>query len=454
MSLTPYYEWDGITIYCGDCLEVIPQMDAESVDTIITDPPYGLEFMGKDWDHGTPGVRFWQAALRVAKPGAMLLAFGGTRTHHRLMCAIEDAGWELRDVIMWVYGSGFPKSLSISKAIDRVAIVVCPDCRGSGRHPISQELGGTPGTVRVAATGPDGQSWWWLDEPCQRCDGGGEVRGAEREIADAQPDRYRDGRIRRNRGPRGNMLGNNAHGTLVTAPATEAAKLWDGWGTALKPAWEPIIVAMKPRDGTFANNALEHGVAGLWVDGGRVSSRDNLNGGAYAKTGTLRNDGWGMQRGGAGEYQQPSGRWPANLIHDGSDEVVGLFPVSKSRDGKTTSNSRHIYGRYEKNYQKIIRKDKEISAARFFYCAKASRKERGEGNNHPTVKPLALMRYLCRLTRTPTGGVILDMFMGSGTTLLAAMEEGRRAVGIEINEDDCRVAVERLRRLSMWSVME
>jgi site-specific DNA-methyltransferase (adenine-specific) len=188
--MTPFYQGNGITLYCGDCLDVMPQLD-EQFDTIITDPPYGLEFMGKDWDRGVPGVRFWQAALQVAKPGAMLLAFGGTRTHHRLMCAIEDAGWEIRDVIMWVYGSGFPKSHDISKAIDKAA-------------------------------------------------------GAEREVIRECDSTYGMNKTRVEQGYRPNEVKPGA----ITAPATEAAALWDGWGTALKPAWEPIIVAMKPRDTT------------------------------------------------------------------------------------------------------------------------------------------------------------------------------------------------------------
>jgi len=180
-----------IQLIRGDCLEVMATLEENSIDTIITDPPYGLEFMGKDWDHGVPGVPFWTAALRVAKPGAMLLAFGGTRTHHRLMVAIEDAGWEIRDVIMWVYGSGFPKSHDISKAIDKAA-------------------------------------------------------GAEREVVGRG--KYAD--RGRTAGQKTNALGaySSSETDSITAPATDAARLWDGYGTALKPAYEPIIIAMKPRD--------------------------------------------------------------------------------------------------------------------------------------------------------------------------------------------------------------
>jgi site-specific DNA-methyltransferase (adenine-specific) len=216
---TPYYQREGVTVYCGDCLEVMADLEDNTIPTIITDPPYGLAFMGKDWDRGVPGVRYWKEALRVAKPGAMLLAFGGTRTHHRLMCAIEDAGWEIRDVLNWLYGSGFPKSHDISKAIDKAAgatrEVVGPN-RYAGR--------------RTEGSGPDNGD---------ACYGQYAIPGNE------------------------------------TAPSTPLAQTWDGWGTALKPAWEPIIVAMAPLDGTFAQNAEKWGVAGLWIDGGRIPTDED-----------------------------------------------------------------------------------------------------------------------------------------------------------------------------------
>jgi len=190
-----------IDIHHGDCREVMATLDAESVDAIVSDPPYGLSFMGKGWDHGVPGVEFWAEALRVAKPGAHLLAFGGTRTYHRLACAIEDAGWEIRDCVMWVYGSGFPKSHDVSKAIDKAA-------------------------------------------------------GAEREVIGPPTP-----------GGQGN---GNAYGAITRPPATAPATAWQGWGTALKPAWEPIIVARKPLVGTVAENVLTHGTGAINVDGCRV----------------------------------------------------------------------------------------------------------------------------------------------------------------------------------------
>ena len=411
-------------------------MDADSVDTIITDPPYGLSFMGKEWDHGVPGVHFWQEALRVAKPGAMMLAFGGTRTHHRLAVAIEDAGWELRDTIMWVYGSGFPKSHDISKAIDKAA--------GEERE-----------AVGISSTScPD------FPGPCQ-----------------GHPS------------ANGSLGGGVMRHAVPTDPATDAARQWHGWGTALKPAWEPILVAMKPLDGTFAQNALRHGVAGLWVDGGRVPTGDNLNGGAYSNGSKNLANATSYATGtSAGEFVAPAGRWPSNLVHDGSDEVLAGFPSNaggggnKSRNGNTAHTA--VYGTYNAP-PPDVRKIDTGSAARFFYCAKASRAERNaglegmeerrvhppgnqwattsmwngetgdeewrkknpnkpQGNHHPTVKPLALMRYLARLTKTPTGGVVLDPFAGSGSTGCAAVMEGRGFIGIEIDESYADIARARI----------
>ena len=353
-------------------------LDAESMDSIITDPPYGLKFMGKAWDHGVPGVPFWEAALRIAKPGAMLMAFGGTRTVHRLACAIEDSGWEIRDRIQWLYGSGFPKSLDISKAIDKAA-------------------------------------------------------GAEREVVGLHA------------GPAKSIY-SQGEGRLpeavdITAPATEAAKLWHGYGTALKPAHEPIIVAMKPIDGTFAQNALTHGVAGLWIDGGRIPGVSQSAAGMPGFG--CRDDGYDR---GTGRQYQTTGRWPANIIHDGSAEVLPLFPETGNAF-RTTRKRNGNPGMFGHSSDCNGHKDSG-SAARFFYCAKASRSERTNGgtvdNGHPTVKPLALMEYLCKLTRTPTGGVVLDPFMGSGTTGMAAIRTGRDFIGIEKDAASFATAAKRI----------
>lgn len=382
-----------VTLYLGDCLDVMRGMDAGSVDAVICDPPYGLSFMGKGWDHGVPGAPFWEAALRVAKPGAMLLAFGGTRTHHRLMCAIEDAGWEIRDCLMWLYGSGFPKSMDISKAIDKAA-------------------------------------------------------GAEREVVSESPFNSR----RPNEGDTGNgTYGQGGYKSYITAPATDAAQEWQGWGTALKPAWEPIIMAMKSLDGTFANNALMHGVAGINVDGCRVGDTGARNNGR--KRGT---NGIYGEIGATVPVDYGKGRWPANLLLDEGaaamlDEQVGTL--------------------------------KSGGASRFFYVAKASRADRNEGldrmpeqtrngkdyrrkintskksdggnrgdipraNHHPTVKPTQLMRYLCKMV-TRSNGVILDPFMGSGSTGKAAMLEGFCFAGIELDPGYFAIAQRRIEEAQM-----
>jgi len=393
---------DPVRIIVGDCLEAMRGMDAASVDAIVTDPPYGLSFMGKHWDHGVPGVDFWVEALRIAKPGTHLLAFGGTRTYHRLACAIEDAGWEVRDCIAWVYGSGFPKSLDVSKAIDKAA--------GAEREVVGRYMGAT----NIGKTS-DGKRGYGCD--------GESTGGTDRTV-------------------------------FVTAPATDLARQWSGWGTALKPAFEPIIVARKPLIGTVAENVTTHGTGAMNVDGCRVETADDLNGGAYSAERKPSESEW-VKHGGTihsstgRDYVQPAGRWPANLIHDGSDEVVGLFPS-----------------------------DGEQSAARFFYAAKASRRDREEGceclpvrqttggggmndpngddvcgkygsvkspsrNHHPTVKPTALMRYLCRLV-TPPGGIVLDPFAGSGSTGKGAVLEGFNFIGIELDAEYAEIARARI----------
>lgn len=362
-------------ILLGDCLEVMPTLEADSVDAIVTDPPYGLSFMGKDWDHGVPGAAFWAEALRVAKPGAHLLAFGGTRTYHRLAVAVEDAGWEIRDCIAWIYGSGFPKSLDVSKAIDKAA--------GAER-----EVVGTKHVTRI------------LDPETLK------------------KDNY--------------TVGVSAAGgeIPITAPATDAAKRWAGWGTALKPAHEPIIMARKPFRGTVAENVQAHGTGAINVDGCRV--------GAEAVTINTWDDGAKSFGGGAGhDYtsRTVTGRFPANLIHDGSDEATAVFPTSNGGGrARILKRGRRRGGGLGLNSKRPgeapLRDAGSGSAARFFYCAKASKADRGAANDHPTVKPSDLMRYLCRLV-TPPGGLILDPFCGSGSTGKAARLDGFRFVGIE-----------------------
>jgi site-specific DNA-methyltransferase (adenine-specific) len=431
----------------GDCFEVLKTIPDGSIDLILTDPPYGLSFMGKNWDHGVPGVQFWIEALRVAKPGAHLFAFGGTRTFHRLAVAIEDAGWEIRDTIMWVYGSGFPKSLDVSKAIDKIAVVECPACNGIGKN---TELESWEEWIKKTQDyGGTRKEWERLQDLsiCNVCNSTGKVRGAEREVV---------GKSSRCVGP--SQVGVNGIGTFkevnwsdsnnITAPATPEAQQWQGWGTALKPAFEPIIVARKPLTGTVAENVLQWGTGGINIDGCRVP----LNGEVLTMTRPAANPNTDTKAPQTNrsdkpfEYRNDQGRWPANLIHDGSEEVVGLFPYQKS--GKVKP--------------RVIKRDKTVvdlkrgltqktghflssegSAARFFYCAKASKSERSKGNTHPTVKPLALMKYLITLG-LPPGGTVLDPFCGSGTTALACKELGRNYICIEKELEYYQIACNRL----------
>ena len=360
----------GQRLILGDCLERMAELPDNSVDSVVTDPPYGLSFMGKRWDYDVPSVEIWAECLRVLKPGGHLLAFAGTRTQHRMAVRIEDAGFEIRDMIAWVYGSGFPKSLDVSKAIDKAA-------------------------------------------------------GVEREVVGFKANTMHD--IRGGKLHTG--VENNRLPSPITTPATPESAQWAGWGTALKPALEPITLARKPLCGTVAANVLKWRTGALNIDGSRVEAEpragwtnQDIRGGQYASN---------PDRPRLAAKEAPEGRWPANLIHDGSDEVVGLFPVTSSRPGKTKirGESVNVYsgGRRQTDGPKH---DDTGSAARFFYCAKASKRDRDEGNIHPTVKPTDLMRYLCRLV-TPPGGVVLDPFMGSGSTGKAAELEGFRFIGIE-----------------------
>lgn len=429
----------AVRILQGDCRDVLRTLADASVDSIVTDPPYELGFMGKAWDKS--GIAYdadvWRAALRVLKPGGHLLAFGGSRTYHRLTCAIEDAGFEIRDQIMWLYGSGFPKSLDVSKAIDKAA--------------------GAKRTEVVGRYQPPG-----MDKPWNLCNASDE-RAVE-------------------------VFASSRNNLDVLAPVTDAAKQWQGWGTALKPAHEPIVIARKPLDGTVAANVLQYGTGALNIDGCRVPTGDDLNGGAYAKEGGRTESqslhaGSGMNKPGktAGrDFVQPSGRWPANVVHDGSEEVLAAFPAAPGQQGPLTGSEpsgplghANTYGRMDQRRASTPRGDTG-SAARFFYCAKASREDRNVGcddlpakalnwssgeqspgtfqsantdrsarNHHPTVKPTALMRWLVRLV-TPPGGTVLDPFAGSGSTGRAADIEGFDAILIELNPEYVAIAKRRI----------
>lgn len=421
-------------ILAGDCLTLMPTLEADSVDAIVTDPPYGLAFMGKAWDHGVPGVPFWVEALRVAKPGAHLVAFGGTRTYHRLTCAIEDAGWEIRDCLSWMFGQGFPKSLDVSKAIDKVA--------GATREVVGQRSNGAGNGSVVGLGSP---------------------RSMATEFS-------------------------------VTAPATDAARQWSGWGTALKPAWEPIILARKPLAGTVAANVTAHGTGGLNVDGCRVEIAEDDRAEMTGRSGRSErpNKVYGKLPPVAEPFVPGLGRWPANVVLD-PDAAAMLDEQSGERPGMreavlnrgATTGKGLGYGSTSPQEAGVVGYSDTGGASRFFYCAKASRAEREEGlegmgrkaklwssgeqspgtfqaegtdrtstNHHPTVKPVALMRWLCRLI-TPPGGLILDPFTGSGTTGIAAALEDFRFLGIEREPEYVAIAEARIAKAteqpSLWS---
>jgi site-specific DNA-methyltransferase (adenine-specific) len=422
------------TLHQGDCLDVLKTLADCSVDAIVTDPPYGLGkepdsvkviaawisqgyfevegsgFMGKKWDAFVPQPIIWREVFRVLKPGGHLLAFAGTRTQDWMAMSLRFAGFEIRDMIAWVYGSGFPKSLDISKAIDKAA------------------------------------GYW---------------RGKAGEVVSDN----------------GAMSGGNYKRNPKGDPVTGEATTWNGFGTALKPALEPITLARKPLIGTVAANVLEHGTGGLNIgacrvgDEVRVASYTSLapcHGNKLGQAGTAE-----ARRGTQCEPVEYTGRWPANFIHDSSDEVLALFPDSDgSGSARTLNRGQRDDGWGMADEPGLLRDAGSGSAARFFYCAKASRDDRDEGcgalelkgvhrygeglgeghdpnapamnrNPHPTVKPTDLMRYLCRLI-TPPGGIVLDPFMGSGSTGKAAMTEGFRFIGIEREAEYIEIARARI----------
>jgi site-specific DNA-methyltransferase (adenine-specific) len=397
-------------LHHGDCLDVLKTLADCSVDAIVTDPPYGLGkepdpvkvmaawvsqgyfevegsgFMGKKWDAFVPQPIIWKEVFRVLKPGGHLLAFAGTRTQDWMAMSLRFAGFEIRDMIFWCYGQGFPKSMDISKQLDLMA--------GAKREVVGSKITGR------ALGGSN-----WKD---------GNAGGQE--VVD------------------------------VTAPATEAAKQWEGFGTALKPALEPITLARKPLIGTVAANVLEHGTGGLNIGACRVGTE---GGTTRSEQAPYSESGW---RTGHKIEDINAGRWPANLIHDSSEEVLALFPETgpaKSSDRGLGKGKTGCYGVFGGDPGVRGHDDDGGSAARFFYCAKASRDDRDEGlpmdqhSSHPTVKPTDLMRYLCRLI-TPPGGIVLDPFTGSGSTGKAAMAEGFRFIGIEREAEYIEIARARI----------
>jgi len=444
-----------VTLHSGDCLDILPTLAECSIDSCVTDPPYGLSFMGRNWDHGVPGVAFWRQIYRVLKPGAHLVAFGGSRTYHRMACAIEDAGFEIRDSLMWVYGVGFPKSHDVSKGIDRVGGLPWVDFADL-LDGLIKSSGYTYASLD-RALGVKSSSCYWVRKDAR---GGLPPRNhyerikellnppveftdlydrAEREVVAIE---------RRKNSPSGIVsIGRESVEVerKITAPATEAAIKWQGWGTALKPAFEPIVLARKPlSESTVAANVLRWRTGALNIDGCRIGTETRT----YTSTG---NPGANTQRFHGGDGRDPEiarayaeksklrppttveGRWPANVCHDGSDEVVEAFPTTAPAKAAARGGSNPNpmdWGNSRSDGTKVSGHfDNGGSAARFFYSAKASKADRA-GSKHPTVKPVSLMQWLCRLI-TPPGGTILDPFAGSGTTGAAARLEGFRAVLIE-----------------------
>lgn len=444
-------------IYHGDCLEVLRTLPDCSVDAVVTDPPYGLSFMGKKWDYDVPSVEVWAECLRVLKPGGHLLAFAGTRTQHRMAVRIEDAGFEIRDMIAWVYGSGFPKSLDVSKAIDRMDASEEQERRrlrftawvrstGVSSRQIDEATGtNMGGHYTTAASQPAIMTREHL-EACRHLLGDvpewvereADIRSVESQNFKAREAVGRDTKARSTAGASAlpTVGGSTVYQSWdITAPATPEAQRWAGWGTALKPALEPITMARRPLEGTVAENVLAHGTGALNIDGCRVEGAPPSVPQPVFNSPTGRTYGMKTGEGRNGQMSQASGRWPANLIRDGSDEVLAAFPQAPGQQGdlKETGRPRPSSGRFgdmAPPHAHPARIESDKSSARFFYCAKASKSDRGEGNNHPTVKPTDLMRYLCRLV-TPPGGTVLDPFMGSGSTGKAAILEGFQFIGIE-----------------------
>lgn len=444
---TPYFQDDQVTLYHGDCIDVMRTMPDNSIDSIVTDPPYGLGFMGKAWDDLPPGLPWAQECLRVLKPGGHLLAFGGSRTWHRLACAVEDAGFEIRDSIAWLYGSGFPKSLDVSKAIDK-----------AGRRDYvlaALRLGlSVPGRNLhdwTKAEHSPGDAWWEKFKAVLPTDDWARLERAvlsERRGADRRSD--------------GTVVGLGHSGNAdITAPATPDAQTWQGWGTALKPAFEPIVMGRKPFPGTVAGNVLAHGTGALNIDGCRIGDGSDSQGSRpnheassssrYTNSGSVNIAATPGPRGGS-----PAGRWPANVLLDESqaealDQQSGKL-ASGGREHKLGDAGfeswRTMEGRTGAATRSAYKRGADVGgASRFFYCAKAPKAERPnvDGVQHPTVKPLAVMRWLLRLV-TPPGGTTLDTFAGSGATVEAALLEGFRPIAIEREADYLPLTLQRIER--------
>lgn len=555
------------TLRLGDCLESLRAMPDNSVDSIVTDPPYGLSdhkpadvvacltawlagepyltskrgFMGKTWDSWVPGPEVWRECLRVLKPGGHVLAFAGTRSMDLMSMAVRLAGFELRDsigyandgggapLLAWCFGSGFPKSMDVSKAIDKARDDSADILRVTTFMADAADLVGVSRADVDAFMGTSDMGGWWLSRLQNRCkcpqwDQWMRLKELLRLSDEMDSEVWRlNGRKgqpgenwkvvgeREASAATGGVYGQFSQRVEINDP-TDAARQWQGFGTALKPAWEPVILARKPlAEKTVAANVLAHGTGALNIDGCRVATDDNLNGGAYSGDARKRDEysstdaapgavALSRLNRGVGEYVQPSGRWPANLIHDGSEEVLAGFPQANHKTGgpaKTSIGGNGAYsggdarvpvgyddtGSAARFFKQVAHDDEDLATMqRFMYCPKASKRDRDEGlegfeakpansaygdglntatkirtdeqsengvqrdfrrNTHPTVKPTDLMAYLCRLV-TPPGGVVLDPFMGSGSTGKAAMREGFNFIGCELSPEYLAIAEARI----------
>lgn len=411
--IDPHYTDDAVVLHHGDCLDVLRTLDAGSVDAIVTDPPYGLGFMGREWDALPPGLPWAQECLRVLKPGGHLLAFGGTRTWHRLAVVVEDAGFEIRDSIAWMYGSGFPKSRNISKDMDRI---------GGARREVIGKIAAPGMATTNVEQGAQTRSVYGFDQ-------------------------------------------------LSAQPITDLARQWDGWGTALKPSFEPIVVARKPLgEKTIAANVLAHGTGALNIDGCRVGTAADMNPSDFDDSRRTAPKFSGVLNGGKdGQYRNrsgtvPNGRWPPNVILDdfaaaeldrqsgvsGGSGAVKIGGPPRTR----TAHIGQISGK--PRTEAVMNYGDSGGASRFFHTfrfeakAPASERPRVDGVAHATVKPLELMRWLVRLV-CPPGGVVLDPFGGSGTTAEACVMEGFRCIIIEREATYLPLIVSRLSKpIQRW----